>query len=209
MLFRLFVILGINVATLAALRASIHPGFCYAEEVRVVDSNDTVDAELSALRNGLIDAFKQRNVPALLSYVTQDIIVTWQNAEVSRGKNELQAYIERMLSGPDSIVSRVEGSPTVEGRKIYDNQIISFGHMNDSFTLRSTGQELLFDSRFSAFIVRENGNLRLSGLHLSANAFENSALDYQISIYKNGALWGTAFCLILGIFIGRRWKRAS
>lgn len=168
-----------------------------------------LDQELSELREGLVDGFKRRDISAMLAYVTPDIIVTWQNAEISHGKDELRTFIEQMMVGPDSVVSEVDGSPTIEGRKIYDNQIISYGHMNDRFTLRATGETLPFDSRFSALVVRNEGRLALSGLHLSVNAFDNAIMAAHVGLYKNVAIVGSIVALLIGIFLGRRLAKRT
>lgn len=201
-------VLRLLVATLVGIGTlSWASSRCFADEPPRATLDERTDQQLSELRGGLLDAFKKRDIPALLNFVTSDVIVTWQNAEVSRGKENLKAFIERMIVGPQSVVSEVDGSPTVEGRKIYENQIISYGHMNDSFTLRATGQTLPFDSRFSALIVRENGRLLLSGLHLSVNAFSNPILSAEVGLFKTGAIVGSLLSLVIGFVLGRRARK--
>ena len=201
-------VLRLLVATLVGIGTlSWASSRCFADEPPRATLDERTDQQLSELRGGLLDAFKKRDIPALLNFVTSDVIVTWQNAEVSRGKENLKAFIERMIVGPQSVVSEVDGSPTVEGRKIYENQIISYGHKNDSFTLRATGQTLPFDSRFSALIVRENGRLLLSGLHLSVNAFSNPILSAEVGLFKTGAIVGSLLSLVIGFVLGRRARK--
>jgi len=179
------------------------PRETHADEPMQAALSAATDKELATLREGLVEGFKKRDIGAMLEFVTPDVVVTWQNGEVSHGKEELRKYIDRMLSGPDSVVSEVDGAPTVEGRKIYDNQIISYGHMNDSFVLRTTKQKLTFDSRFSALIVRDNGRLLLSGLHLSVNAFDNSIMSAAVGFFKMLAIFGSIGALLVGAAIGR------
>jgi hypothetical protein len=183
------------------------PSPCFADEIQNVSLDDNTDRQLAELRDGLLDAFKGRDIERMLTFVTPDVIVTWQNAEVSHGTEELRAFIERMIVGPESVVSEVDGAPLVEGRKIYENQIISYGRMNDAFTLRGTGQKFPFDSRFSALIVRENGRLLLSGLHLSVNAFDNPILSGQVGVFKMGAIGASLAALLVGVLLGRRFGR--
>lgn len=200
--------LAVLVVTLVGIGTlSWRPSPCFGDEIQNASLDENTDRQLAELRGGLLEAFKKRDIGTMLTFVTPDVIVTWQNAEVSHGKEELKAFIERMMVGPESIVSEVDGSPLVEGRKIYENQIISYGRMNDSFTLRATGQKLPFDSRFSALIVRDNGRLLLSGLHLSVNAFNNPILSGQVSVFKTGAIVGGIASLLVGFLLGRRSNR--
>jgi len=173
------------------------------------NSSSEVDAELKVLREGMVSAFKKRDFETLLTFVTSDIIVTWQNGEVTKGKDELRAYNERMLVGPTSVVSEVDGDPEIQGRKFFDDHVISVGNMRDSFTLRATGEKLPLNSRFSALVVKENGRYLLSGLHLSVNAFDNPILAGAVGIYKSLA-WGVGLVgLLVGFLVGRRSRKKA
>lgn len=169
----------------------------------------SVEAELKLLREGMVSAFKRRDFDTLFTFVTPDIIVTWQNGEVTKGKDQLRAYNERMLVGPTSVVSEVDGDPVIEGRKFFDDHIISVGNMHDSLTLRATGEKLPLNSRFSALVVKQNGRYLLSGLHLSVNAFDNPILHGAVWIYKSLA-WGVGLvALLVGFLLGRRCRKKA
>src|SRR5687768_5445525 len=75
-----------------------------------------VPPEIKQLRDNLIDAFNKREVDRMLSYLHPDVVVTWQNAEVSHGREGVRKYYERMMVGPDSVVVDMRSSPVVEGR---------------------------------------------------------------------------------------------
>jgi hypothetical protein len=42
--------------------------------------------EIGDLRAGLVDAFNKRDIDKLLSYLHPDVVVTWQNSEISKGR---------------------------------------------------------------------------------------------------------------------------
>lgn len=194
-----------NIVASVGVVSAIVSGVCsgaLADEGPVVAPGEITEAELGTVREGLVQAFKKRDTAAMLEFVTADVLVTWQNAQVSRGKEELRSFIDRMVSGPNSVVSQVDGSPTIEGRKLRGDHVISVGHMNDSFTLRATGQTLPFDSRFSALLVRENGKLLLSGLHLSINAFDNAILSTAVGVTTKIAIGGCIAALVVGLALG-------
>lgn len=158
--------------------------------------------ELRELRDALLEDFQNNDFDALLEHVHPDAVVTWQNGEVSRGHDEVKAYHERMTQGPNSIVVAVKGNPVVESRKVFDNHVISFGHMNDEFQLRGQDEPLKLDSRFSAWVVRHEGALKLAGLHLSVDAFENPVNEALMSSLKSYAIGGAIVLLAGGFLLG-------
>ena len=95
--------------------------------------------ELRALRDGLIKATNDSNIDALLGYLHPNVVVTWQNAEVSRGREGVRAYLTRMTSGANRIVNRFQTNPGVDELTIlYGGDTgIAFGSSNDHFELVS------------------------------------------------------------------------
>ena len=168
------------------------------EEAAVSDEGLTMEE----LRDSLVEAFEARDIEAMLEHLHPSIVVTWQNADVTRGHNEVRAYFEKMLTGPNSIVVDAKGDPEIDSRKDYGAHIISFGHMNDELTLRGEKEPLKFDSRFSSLVVRHEGEAKLAGLHLSLNAFENPVMEYALAEVKKYTLFGGIGVLLLGFVLG-------
>ena len=167
----------------------------------VLAETDQSIEQINSLRTSLVQAFEARDIEGMLKNTHPDIMVTWQNGEVSHGQVEVRKFIDRMLTGPTSIVEKVTGNPVVEGRKHFGDQIISYGHMNDEFVLRGESSPLRFDSRFSALLIKDKERYVLAGLHLSANAFENPVVAAMFSrLSKLGFLVFIAGCA-LGVVI--------
>jgi ketosteroid isomerase-like protein len=151
-------------------------------------SAPAVSAEIDQLREGLVEAFTQKDADKLMTYLHPDIVVTWQNGEVSKGRDAVKAFYNRMLVGNDAVCESVSAHPVVEGRSVNGDTAISYGHMDDTFRLKD-GSEFHLDSRFSAWLERDNGKWLLRGFHLSANVFDN---DIQKLAVRKTATW-TAF----------------
>src|SRR5688572_26070768 len=101
----------------AALAVAAAPAI--AQEARSGATPEAdVPPEIADLRNNLIDAFNKKEVDRMLTYLHPDIVVTWQNAEVSHGREGVRKYYERMMVGPNSIVLEMKTNPVVEGRKV-------------------------------------------------------------------------------------------
>ena len=171
-----------------------------APTTRPADSGDAQSlAEISKLRDELVDAYNKRDIDRLLSHLHPDVVVTWQNAEVSLGREGVRKYYERMMVGPDSVVLDLKSNPVVEGRTVYGgNMSISYGHMNDEFKLRE-GLEFKPDSRFSAALVKEDGKWLVKGFHASGDMFDNPITHIAA---RRAATFAGAIAGVMGIVLG-------
>ena len=162
-----------------------------------------VPPEIKELRDNLVDAFNKREVDRMLSYLHPDIVVTWQNAEVSHGREGVRKYYDRMMVGPDSVVVDMKSNPVVEGRRMYGDTSVSYGAMNDWFKLRE-GTEVALNSRFSAHLARQpDGKWLVTGFHASSNAFDSDV--HRLYARKAGTMAGIAGAvagLVLGAVVG-------
>jgi hypothetical protein len=167
------------------------------------------EAEVEQFRTWLVDAWNKQDVEQILTQVTRDIVVTWQDGSVSQGKDNVRKYIEAKSKGPNSVVQRVTAKPVVDGRKYFQDQIFSWGHMNDVFVLRQDGVELPFDSRFSAVLVRQEGKLLLAGIHFSVNVFDNPVQTLAMKQTRNFAGGAGVLVGVLSVLIALRLLKKS
>lgn len=177
-------------------------------------ATERMHEELRALRDGLITATNERNIELLLSHLHPNVVVTWQNAEVSRGHAGVREYLARMLSGPNPVVRAFSTSPTVDELTIlYGGGTVgvAFGSSHDRFDL-TDGTEFELNGRWSATLVHEGGRWLVANFHASTNLFDNAVLAET----KRYATLGIAGGLILGAIIAgavlmllrRRTRRA-
>ena len=171
-------------------------------------AEDPAHAELRALRDSLVDAVNKRDLTRLLSHLHPDVVVTWQDAEVSRRHDGVRAYLTRMLEGPDRIVDEFATTPSVDELTIlYGGDTgISFGSSLDHFKLRS-GQSLDVRSRWSATLVRQDGRWLIASFHASVNMFDNPLLAGMRRLVYGAGLIALIVGLAIGWFIGRRRAR--
>src|SRR5260370_2889999 len=94
-----------------------------------------VHNELRALRDGLIDAMNKGDIDRELAYMHPNVVVTWHNAEVSRGRDGVRAYLTRMLSGPNKVVSSYSATVDVDELTILygGNTGLSFANAIEPF----------------------------------------------------------------------------
>jgi ketosteroid isomerase-like protein len=171
--------------------------------------DEAVHNELRALRDGLIDAMNKGDIPRELEYMHPNVVVTWHNAEVSRGRDGVRSYLNRMLNGTNKVVSSYSATVDVDELTIlYGGSTgISFGSAIEHFKL-SDGRMLDLPARWSATLVKDGDKWLIASLHASDNLFDNPLL----AIAKRTAYWAGGVALVVGLIagfaIGRRRKGA-
>jgi ketosteroid isomerase-like protein len=183
-------------ALVVAALAVISPAFA---------QSTTADAEvgLNQLREGLLDSFVKTDIDRMLTYLASDVVVTWQNGEISHGPAEVRAYYDKMMKGENPIVKTVKANPMIIGRQLYGDWAVSWGNLHDHFVL-SDGRELALNSVFTITTAKRGDRWLVTGYHASINAFDNPVLGLAI---RKVALWAGLGGLIAGIalaFVGCR-----
>ncbi len=173
-------------------------------------AEDPAHAELRALRDGLVEAVNKKDVEALMRHLHPDVVVTWQNAEVSRKPAGVRAYLARMLDGPDRIVEEFTTSVTVDELTILHGTTtgVSFGSSRDHFKLRA-GQSFDLNSRWSATLVKLDGRWLVASFHASVNLFDNPMLTGAQRLALGGAAGALLLGLVVGYVVARRRARRT
>lgn len=172
------------------------------------EENEAMHNELRALRGGLLEAINSGDIARQLPFLHPDVVVTWHNAEVSRGRDGVRAYYDRMVQGPEKMVEKFTAELTVDELTILHggDTGISFGGAEEHFTL-TNGSEFVLHGRWTATLVRENGQWLVASLHVSSNVFDNVVLD----VTKKYAKWiAGILCAVGALFgwlLGRRRRR--
>ena len=166
--------------------------------------------ELRALRDGLLDAMNKGDIERELTYLHTNVVITWHNAEVSRGRDGVRAYYKRLTSGPDKMVDKFSADLSVDELTILHggNTGISFGSSIEHFKLKS-GRSFDLKGRWTATLIKEDGKWLIASLHVSTNLFDNVMLD----MVKKRAFAALCVLFIVGAgfgwLIGRRRKAAA
>ena len=171
---------------------------------------DPAHNELRALRDGMLDAIKKADIERQLAYLHPNVVVTWQNAEVSRGRDGVRKYLDRMLTGPNRKVASYNVDLTVDELTIlYGGDMgVSFGSSKEHIAL-TDGTRADFPGRWSATLVKEGDRWLVANLHASSNLFENPLLGaMQRWIYIAGG-GGLVLGLIAGWLVMRRRRTAA
>ena len=175
-----------------------------------LSQEDPAHNELRALRDGLLDAIQKGDIERELTYLHPNVVVTWQNAEVSRGRDGVRAYLNRMLNGPSKIVSDYKLDLNVDELTIlYGGDTgISFGGSKEHIGL-ATGTNIDYPARWSATLVKEDGKWLVASLHASTNLFENPFLATTKRLMYIGCAVALVVGMLVGWLVGRRRKAAA
>jgi ketosteroid isomerase-like protein len=165
-----------------------------------VAPEDPAHNELRELKAKLVDAFNKEDLDALLKYVHPNAVMTWQNAEVSRGHEGIRTYYQKMLEGPERRVEKVTAKADVDELTILygDRNGLAFGTLDQDYTLRD-GSAFQLKNRWTAHLVKENDQWLVSGLHVSANIFDNGVLDLTV---QRTARWTGIAAGVGGLVLG-------
>lgn len=153
--------------------------------------------QLRVLLEGMEAGMNKLDIEALLKLAQPDVIVTWQNAEVSRGHEQVRAYYNRMIKGTTPIVRKLTTSATLGGPAVfYGDTAIAFGTTVDRFEL-TDGLDFTLNANWSTTIVKTDGQWRVAALHFSTNLFDNALLNAA----RRLALYTASAAFLLGMVI--------
>src|SRR6478672_5233590 len=167
-----------SIAVLMLLCLAAVPASSQTPSIPIPPPNpDAVHNELRAFRDGLLAAMNKGDIEGEIAFFHPNAVVTWHNAEVSRGREGIRSYLNRMLTGPNKVVASYKADVNVDELTIlYGGDTgLSFGSAVEHFTLTS-GKSLDLPARWSATLVKEGDKWLIANLHASDNLFDNPLL---------------------------------
>lgn len=170
---------------------------------------DPASAELATLRDGLVAAINRGDIDAELAFLNPNVVVTFQNAEVSRGTASVRSWLQKMLTGPEKVVEkfRVEVSVDESGILYGGQTAIAYGSAKEHFEV-ATGRAFDLSARWSATMVKADGQWSIASLHASENPFDNPFLKQFQTLMKWVGCGSLIFGAFVGFVLGRRGRAA-
>src|SRR5436190_7331118 len=123
-------------------------------------------------------AINAQDIEGIVAQMRPDCTVTWWNAEISRGHDEIRAYYQRMVKDPGRIISKYTTQAKLGAHARFvgagADVALADGSMEDEFFPIIRGPFKL-NSRGSATAAKSaDGVWKIVNLHLSTNVFTNS-----------------------------------
>ena len=155
-------------------------------------------------------AINAQDVEGIMAQMTPDCTVTWWNAEISRGHDEIRSYYRKMMKDSGRLISKymTQAKLGEHARFVGSGADVALaeGSMEDEFFPIIRGPFKL-NSRWSATAARSaSGDWKIASLHLSSNVFNNTLIAElgQMLWYAGAA--GLVAGGLVGWFLGRRKK---
>ncbi len=186
---------------------------CLVSLAATTNTNSAVEAthnEIRAMRDGLMDAVNKGDIEHELTFLTTNVVVTWHNAEVSRGREGVRDYYNRMMNGPNKVVADFHAEINVDELTILygENTGIAFGSSIEHFKL-ANGSSFDLKGRWTTTMVKEDGHWLIASLHVSTNIFDNVMLDMEKKYAIRAVVVALVVGVIVGWLVGRRRKTAA
>lgn len=152
-------------------------------------------------------AINAQDIEGIVAQMSPDCTVTWWNAEISRGHDEIRAYYKRMVKDDGRLINKYMTTAKLGAHARFVGSgadvALADGSMEDEFfpLVRSPFK---LSSRWSATAAKSGGQWKIVNLHLSSNVFTNILLTELTHglWYAGGA--GLLVGLIAGWFLKRK-----
>lgn len=167
----------------------------------------------AADREALIKVFHEieagindQDVERMVAQMTPDATVTWLNGEISRGHDEIRAYYQRMVKGPERILDKYTTAAKIGAHaRFFGDVAVADGTMRDSFFPVSR-KPFELDSNWTSTSVKVDGQWKVASLHLSANVFTNELISEATGAAWKTGIGGVVAGILLGLLVG--WLRS-
>lgn len=152
-------------------------------------------------------AINNRDMSAALNHLSDQVIITYQDATVTQGKAQAQAYFDRMMKGADAIVKEFHSKATVGAPAVFSaDTAVAYGTTDDTFVL-AKGLEFTLHGNWSTTMQKQNGEWKVLSIHFSSNLFDNPLINNAKRMNwimgGGGILLGALLMWLLGRLRGR------
>ncbi len=164
-----------------------------------VESSRQADREqLRQLRESLTEAVIAGDVEKQIEYAVPDVVTIWQNNQVARGHDGLRDLLSEIDSGDENIFQGYTERPSSDQVTILPggNTAIAYGKSVPHY--KWLGLEFDLDNRWSATLLKTDGQWKLATYHVSGNIVDNPVLTAA----KQTVYWAAGITLVVGILLG-------
>ena len=154
-------------------------------------------------------AINAQDIEGIIAQMRPDCTVTWWNAEISRGHDDIRAYYRRMVKDEGRYISKYTTQAKLGAHARFvgsaGDVALADGSMEDEFFPIIRGPFKL-NSRWSATAAKSGGEWKIVNLHLSSNVFTNTLIaELTRALWFAGGA-GLIVGSLAGWLLGRRRK---
>ncbi len=176
-----------------------------AEENREADQ-----AALRVLRDKVAQAIDHQDIKMLATCLAKDFAFTAVDQTVLTNESQMQEFFERMFRSKDAMLTSLKTEPTADilTRFVDTNTGVCYGSSKDTYVLK-TGQTVEMNVRWSATVVKENGEWKVAIAHVGTDFLNNPVLEGVKKFTKIVGLGFGIGGLLVGLLVGRLMGRAK
>ncbi len=164
---------------------------------------------LRVLLDRIEKATSSLDIDSATSLMHSDVIVTWQNAEVSKGQEQVRAYHARMIKGATPIVKGYSVKANLGGPAVfYGDSAIAWGTTVETYEL-TDGLKFTLNANWSTTIVKKDGEWKIAALHFSTNLFDNPLLKNAERLVWVAGLLGLIAGLLAAWLLSRFLRKSK
>jgi ketosteroid isomerase-like protein len=178
------------------------------------DNREADHVALRALRDKVATAISKQDIKGLAFCFAKDFAFTAVNQTVLTNEAQMQEFFDRMFRSSDALVTSLKTEPKADilTRFLDANTGVCYGSSIDTYTMKS-GQVVEMNVRWSATVVKENGEWKVALAHAGTDFLNNPVLDGAKAVVKKigvgAGLGGLLAGGVFGVMIGRCRKAKS
>lgn len=156
-----------------------------------------IDSELDDFRHELFLEFNKGNYRELLEkHCHPEVIATWQDGTSGQGYDAVLAEFDKLLK----FIKKMQVQPETDMRlHLQDgNLVVASGTMHDTYAM-SRGWFIELKSRWSATMIRTNGQFKLISFSAAADSFHNPVVKLFL---RNTMLISASIAFAVGLALG-------
>jgi len=186
---------------------------CIGGNLSAIAAGDNREADhvaLRALRDKAAQAINNQDIKLLASCFAKDFAFTAVNQTVLTNETQMQEFFERMFRSNQALVTSLKTEPKADilTRFIDTNTGVCYGSSKDIYTMKS-GKVVEMNVRWSATVVKENGEWKVAIAHVGTDFLNNPVLDGVEQFTRTVGLGAGVGGLLVGLAIGRVLWRAK
>lgn len=168
-------------------------------------ANEQDQEQLRQLLKETRDAVNSRNVPALTALFAKGFSATMIDQSVVTTPQGMQAYFTKWFGGKQPFIKKLTIDPVADIKtQIYDGKFgIVRGRDSEAYQL-SNGNSYTFKTRWTATVIKDNGQWKILTVHNATNFLHNPLLSATERTLYYSAGGAAVLGLIFGFFLGRR-----
>lgn len=162
-------------------------------------------AAIHALRETMVEAINKADFDAMTACLHPDVVITYQNAEVARGREAVKAYQLKMTAGPDAVIASFRAAVKQDALTILPGgaTALATGSSVETYDMLH-GADLILNGRWTATLAKADGQWLVAALHCSADLFKNPVVEATKKAGTTASIGSVIIGLIAGWLIGRK-----